>query len=134
MPLTADARGGTSARQWLKKGWFRRAVERARPTRVVVSLGVNCIRPERAALASDVRSLLSRVDVPVLWVLPDSVGYKFSLAYAHAAVRAAGLEPLVFPVRRPRDPQEGLALDHDRVHLTHEGNEGLARLVAAAIS
>lgn len=50
LPLTADARGGSSARQWVQRGWFRRAVERYRPASVVVSLGVNCIRPERETL------------------------------------------------------------------------------------
>ncbi|GMV18572.1 MAG: hypothetical protein AMXMBFR56_67960 [Polyangiaceae bacterium] len=27
LPLIADARGGSSARQWVQRGWFRRAVE-----------------------------------------------------------------------------------------------------------
>ena len=123
--LALDGRGGSSAREWLRKGWFRRALERHAAPIVLVSLGVNCVRQERPKLAGDVEALLEFArDRRVLWLLPSSEGYRFSLAYAHDAVRDAGAELFVPPV---------LELESDRVHFTHRGNERLSELLVGQL-
>lgn len=123
--LALDGRGGSSTREWFRKGWFRRALERHSAELVLVSLGVNCTKSERARLARDVESLLElAAGRRLLWLLPSSDGYRFSLDYAHAAVRETGAELCIFPV---------LPLESDRVHLTHRGNERLAALLAGQL-
>lgn len=119
--LALDGRGGSSAREWLRKGWFRRALERHATDLVLVSLGVNCIRQERRTLARDVESLVEIAgDRMLLWLLPSSEGYRFPLGYAHDAVREAGAALCIFPV---------LPLEADRVHLTDTSNKKLAAML-----
>lgn len=119
--LALDGRGGTSAREWLRKGWFRRALDTHPTGLVLVSLGVNCVRQERPKLARDVEDLAELAGSRrVLWLLPSSAGYLFPLDYAHEAVRAAGVELCIFPV---------LPLESDRVHLTDTSNKKLAGLL-----
>lgn len=119
--LALDGRGGSSAREWLRKGWFRRALEHHATDRLLVSLGVNCIRQERRTLARDVESLVEIAgDRMLLWLLPSSEGYRFPLGYAHDAVREAGAALCIFPV---------LPLEADRVHLTDTSNKKLAAML-----
>lgn len=119
--MALDAQGGSSARQWLRTGRFRKAVE-AHPTRaLLVFLGVNCLRSERPRLAADIGALAALARSPVCWLLPSREGYRFSIDYLYAAVEEAGVSRFASPP---------LPLESDRVHLTSGSNERLAVLVA----
>jgi len=73
VPVATDGRGGSSARQWLKRGWFEAALKKHRPRTVLISLGVNCTRVERPVLARDAGELVliaNDLDVAPVWLLP----------------------------------------------------------------
>lgn len=120
--LAVDARGGSSARQWLKRGWFERALAR-RPSRMVlVSLGVNCTRVERPVLARDVQDLVLIANdrgVALCWLLPPPL--KVDTRYLVDAVLSTGVfccAPDVLP------------LESDGVHPTPAGCKTWAHLIA----
>lgn len=73
VPVAVEARGGSSARQWLKRGWFEAALKKHHPSTVLISLGVNCTRVERPVLARDAGELVliaNDLDVAPVWLLP----------------------------------------------------------------
>lgn len=130
--LEVSARGGSSARQWLVKGWMRAAIESKSAELVFVSLGVNCTSSERKALPRDVEGLVALAHGRrVVWLLPSSTGYRFPVDYARDAVDANGLELFEWTGKRPGDRHEGLPLEVDRVHLTDAGNVKLAGALVA---
>ncbi len=119
--LAAEARGGQSARNFLRRGWFRAAVERHAPRQVVACLGINCVKQERRVLAETYAALVELSRSPVLFVAPAREGFRFDLSYMHDALRESGVDVFWCP---------RLALEPgDRVHLTHEGNVRLAGLL-----
>lgn len=119
--LAADARGGESARNFLRRGWWRAAVERHAPRQIVACLGINCVKQERAVLAETYAALVELSRSPVVFVAPAREGFRFDLTYMHDALRESGVDVFWCP-RLPLEPG-------DRVHLTHEGNVRLAGLL-----
>lgn len=117
--LALDGRGGSSARQWLREGWFRRAVKQHPARIVLVSLGVNCTRPERPKLGDDIEALLALAPAPVLWLLPPPL--KMDTAYLREAMRGEAFAPGPLP------------LESDGIHPTHEGHTRWAELLVARL-
>lgn len=119
--LAADARGGESARNFLRRGWWRAAVERHAPRQIIACLGINAVKQERAKLAETYAALVELSRSPVLFVAPNRQGFRFDLSYMHDALREAGVD-VFWCQRLPLEPG-------DRVHLTHDGNVRLAALL-----
>lgn len=119
------AKGGSSARQWLRKKWFERVVKEHPKARVLlISLGVNCTRVERPKLAEDISTIVNllndlmyarddevRYEAPsAVWLLPPPLA--MDTRYIHDAVAKSE----VFAI----DPGP-LPLESDGVHPTRRG-------------
>lgn len=113
--LALDGRGGSSAHQWLKKGWFRRVVHNHPARIVLVSLGVNCTSSERPKLADEIRALIKLSPAPVLWLLPPPL--RMDTTYLRKAVQGPAFDP------------GPLQLESDGIHPTHKGHERWAQLL-----
>lgn len=120
----ADARGGESAHDYLRRGWWRHAIEREQPRDVIASLGINAVQSERPKLAETIGALDTLAHAPVLWVAPHPDGFKQSLGYLHAALREAGVRVFWCPA---------LPLDSGKIHLTARGYDTLASLLVEQI-
>jgi hypothetical protein len=118
--LGLDARAGESARNFLRKHWWRDAVQRYDACPVLASLGVNCTRSERPALADTLAQLDELAGWRAVFLVLPSEGFAFDLTYLHDAVRAAG----VAAIWLPRVP-----LETDRVHPTERSHQRIAALV-----
>lgn len=116
--LAHDGRGGSSARQWLREGWFQRSTHAHPANSVLVSLGVNCTRSERPGLAEDVAALVAQSPAPVLWLLPPPL--RMDTAYLERAVATAGCSSFA--------PGE-LELEHDGIHPTDAGHRHWAAML-----
>lgn len=121
--LAFDAKGGSSARQWLREGWFRRAVERHPSALTLVSLGVNCTKSERPKLAAAIEALASLVKHgELVWLLPPPL--RFDTQYLRDAVVEAGVTAI----------EAGpLPLESDGVHPTFRGHELWATALVEAL-
>lgn len=119
--LAYDGRGGTSARQWLKLNWFRRALLRHEAQIVLVSLGVNCIRSERPVLKDHVSELRAlAADRRCIWLLPPPL--RFNTDYIRAATEGG----------ETFDPG-ALSMESDRIHPSHAGHKQWAKLIVEHI-
>lgn len=119
--FASDPRGGQSAQNFLKHGWWKAAVEKHRPKQVVACLGINCIKAERPQLGRTIAALCGQAPCPVLWVVPSQEGFRFDLQYLREAVAEAEVPVFSCPP---------LPLESDRVHLTAQSNERLAALLS----
>lgn len=73
-----EARGGSSANDWVKEGWAERAVERHRPERVAVILGVNdagvpAIKEKFVRNAAAIASVIRQAQARCLWLTPPKI-------------------------------------------------------------
>ncbi len=119
--LRVNARGGTSTRQWLRKGWLVATLVRHRPKLLLVSLGTNCTRAERKVLGADIAKLLALVpsSTRVIWLFPPPM--RFSHQYLRDALGQSEVEVI----------EAGeLKLEKDRVHPTTTANKKWARALA----
>lgn len=107
LQLAYDGRGGSSARQWLRKGWFRQATRKHPADVVLVSLGVNCTKGERPKLADDIKALISLSPAPVIWLLPPPL--RMDTTYLRSAVQGPSFDPGTLP------------LESDGIHPQHKG-------------
>lgn len=126
--IETRAQGGTSARQWRERGWFRKAVADYPARTVLVSLGTNCVAPERLRLASDFGALAAITPIVVLY--PPTTRFDVSYiarAVADAAATGAPISLWMAPVKG------GLPVQPDRVHATAAGLELWAELLAKAM-
>lgn len=117
------SQGGSSTRQWVKQRWASRAVSTVRTPRVLVSLGVNCLRAERPRLARDialVADLIRDQGAEPLWLLPPPLK-RLSTDYLHLAVAESEV---------PSFAPGSLKLEPDGVHPTVEGHRRWALLLS----
>lgn len=124
--LAVRAQGGTSARQWVSKGWFRRAVT-DHPARVVLAaLGTNCVKQERQRLGEDFATLASIA--PGLEVLYPPTR-AFDVSYIAHAVHDAFDDHAAISLVMVGD----LELQSDRVHATDRGLRRWAEVLAEVL-
>lgn len=116
--LQTVARGGSSARQWLRHRWFQRAAATYPAKVMLVSLGTNCIRSERPELGADMVQLIRQARAPVVWLLPPPL--RFSTDYIRRAVEQAEVRSFA---------PGPLKLEHDGVHPTDSGHQEWARRI-----
>lgn len=123
--VATSARGGSSARQWLELGWYRRAVERYPDAGwVFASLGTNCVKQERKRLAADLARLAAIRPLALLL----SPTRSFDVSYiTHAVVEATSEGAPITVIPHPAE----LELEHDLVHATDKGLRRWAELIAA---
>lgn len=127
--LVTLGRGGTSARQWVERGWLRAAVQRYPTELLLISLGTNCVTTERPQLGATMRQLAALARSPVLWLSPPPLRYNTAYIRAGAAAAEVTLfEPGKLPMGRERDPRRPGRWRED-VHPTHAGYQRWARLL-----
>jgi hypothetical protein len=86
--------GGTSLRQWLRKGWAINAMNGGEYRFLLVSLGVNCVKQERKTFARDAEELVHVAEgrvKEVVWLLPPPI--KFSTEYITDGAALSGATP-----------------------------------------
>lgn len=108
--ILGRAKGGTSARQWREKRWFRDELVRHPTDVVLISLGTNATSTDRRRLLEDVSALtLEAIERKVRPVWLASPTRSFDVSYLDDALEAAGVEVI----------QCGeLQLEHDKIHAT----------------
>ncbi len=119
--FTADGRGGTSAHQWLRLGWFKKAF-RQKHRVVLVSLGTNCTRVQRPALGrtfSRLKEIAEARGKRMILLFPPPLS--MSTDYIETAVRESGVE--TFRIGK-------LPMDRSGIHPTHEGHVKWAKEIA----
>ena len=123
--VIVNARGGTTARQWLGEHWFAATLARHRPEVLLVSLGTNCRRPERPVFGDDVAGLLALVpeETRVIWLFPPSSMW-FSTQYIRDGLAKNAVEVI---------EAGALQLNKDRVHPTIRGNLRWARALVSKL-
>jgi lysophospholipase L1-like esterase len=130
--IAVDARGGSSVRQWLKRGWFEAVLKKHRPRTVLISLGVNCTRVERPVLARDIDELVliaNDMDVAPVWLLPPPLpGSTKYLFDAVAATEVFAFAPGPLPLQKVPNPYGPGWVDD--VHPTPEGFKTWAGKIA----
>lgn len=122
--LQASARGGTNANQWIKNHWFVDALRQYKPSRVLISLGVNdhgvpVNREKFPERAKRLVALAHKRDVQVVWLLPPKLRYPIDAVRKGA--RESGADQI-----HDAEPL-GIQLINDGIHPSPKGAEDWAK-------
>lgn len=121
--LHTSARGGTNADQWIKNHWFVDALRQYKPSRVLISLGVNdhgvpVNREKFPERAKRLVALAHKRDVQVVWLLPPKLRYPIDAV--RKGIRESGAD-------RVHDAEPlGIKLINDGIHPSAKGAEDWA--------